>query len=839
MPKQYVSENGIVKIPGAYPSYKVQNAPGGLAANGILMLIGEADGGAHWSDEEDLESDVSYGPDQLADVVAKFQSGTLVDAFRGAVTPSNDPGITGSFNRAILVKTNTGTKASSALLRLGDSAAYSTLYDKNFGAKGNLISRAVASSIAEVVPTTSSFTYIPAVGTVDIAFRVNGGASATLNVIANRSPTNFVADVNGVALIDATGGADRGILSVAGTLALAIVSGNQITLTRSVAWAVTPTAGDTLVIPASAPALLRDPAGGATDENVGAYVITGATSTIISATKLSDAGRGGAVAGVITAPAATAAPVTIAATTDAQAYSPVTIVQTAAAVVPGSGKSIEIAELTSGTDLLSRTAYSLATTSAVTWVSKSASPVLLTSAAESEVTMTMARSSDNISESFTEGGEIAMTVGYSGSSATLTISSTLLTTSTGLSLTLANFVTVKELADYIATQAGYTASVGSTVLGTLPPTALDRVSAIGISSQFGTVMPGRIKIDAFRMFTAIDTGSVLGQFGDPATRPSAGLPAVTSTGFLSGGARGGTTNTMISSALDALRSVDGNFVIPLFSRDATSDITDGVTDAASTYTIDSVLSLTKSHVLAMSTFKARKSRQGIASIQAAFNTQQAAGANLAHYRMNLAFQNPKDINSVGDIVTFQPWMASVKAGAMQAAGFYKSIENKKVNISGLTHSAGDFNPKTDSQMEDALTAGLMPLRASRTGGFVWVSDQTTYGTDDNFVFNSLQAVYAADTITLTTGQRMEQAFVGQSVADISANVALTYLDQIMADFLRLKLIAPSDDAKKGYKNAKIRISGNVMLVEVEIKLAGALDFVIINFVVSPVQQTAQ
>jgi hypothetical protein len=175
---------------------------------------------------------------------------------------------------------------------------------------------------------------------------------------------------------------------------------------------------------------------------------------------------------------------------------------------------------------------------------------------------------------------------------------------------------------------------------------------------------------------------------------------------------------------------------------------------------------------------------------------------------------------------------------MQCAGFYKSITNKKVVISGLTHTAGDFNAKSDSQMENALIAGLMPLRKSRTGGFVWVSDQTTYGTDDNFVFNSMQAVYAADTIALTTGQRMEQAFTGQSVADISAQVALTYLDQIMADFLRLKLIAPSDDAKKGYKNAQIRISGNVMLVSVEIKLATSIDFIVIDFLVSPVQQSA-
>jgi hypothetical protein len=60
----------------------------------------------------------------------------------------------------------------------------------------------------------------------------------------------------------------------------------------------------------------------------------------------------------------------------------------------------------------------------------------------------------------------------------------------------------------------------------------------------------------------------------------------------------------------------------------------------------------------------------------------------------------------------------------------------------------------------------------------------------------------------------------------------------MADFLRLKLIAVSDDAPKGFKNASIKISGTTMVVNVEIKLAGAIYFIPINFLVSQVTQAA-
>ena len=85
---------------------------------------------------------------------------------------------------------------------------------------------------------------------------------------------------------------------------------------------------------------------------------------------------------------------------------------------------------------------------------------------------------------------------------------------------------------------------------------------------------------------------------------------------------------------------------------------------------------------------------------------------------------------------------------------------------------------------------------------------------------------------------METAFAGKSQADISAAAGLSFLEVIMADMFRLKLIAASDDALKGWKNGKVQILGNVMRVSAEIKLATALDFILIDFLVAPVVQTA-
>jgi hypothetical protein len=57
----------------------------------------------------------------------------------------------------------------------------------------------------------------------------------------------------------------------------------------------------------------------------------------------------------------------------------------------------------------------------VTWVSKTGAAKILSSGAESAVTLNVNRQKDNIQEALSAGGEIALKVGYLGTTATLTI----------------------------------------------------------------------------------------------------------------------------------------------------------------------------------------------------------------------------------------------------------------------------------------------------------------------------------------------------------------------------------------------------------------------------------
>ncbi len=834
MAQSFASSFGTIVNPGVYSSLVVATNASGLGLTGVVTIMGEADGGPSYAEESDLTLNV-YGPSQYSQVQAKYLSGNLVDAFRNAVQASNDASITGSPAAIVVVKTNTSGRATAALVDPA-SAAYATMRDANYGALGNLLYFNVTEATAEVVPTTGPFTWIPNDATLNGQIRVNGGAINAVTALAiNTTPAQLVTAVNALSAgVTATGGALRTVLpGASGTVTLTNVS-NSLTIGYSGTFTTAPVIGDTLQI-TSTSALAT-----ATSNSslAGSYVVTAGSTNSITATKLSDAGSGGGTPGMVTPVSITTTPVSIGATTDIKVWSPVTFANTTTTLFNGWGKSLEVIELTTGTDKLSNCLFNLSTTK-VTWLSGTGAPQLLTSSAEEAVTTNINRQVTNTSVTFTVGGELGLTLGYTGTTGTVTISATTLTTTvTGgsgvsQSLTLANFPTIADLVAYLNAQTGYTAAVGTVALGQLSPAALDEVTTVGICTTFGA-MPGRVKTDAYRYNAAVTATNVV----TLSVVPTAGLPKVTATTFLSGGSKGGTTNSTVAAALVALQGVSLNFLIPLFSQNASLDVTAGLTTSASTYTIDSINAAVRSHVLLMSQFLSRKWRQGFLSYRDTFLNARAAAANMANYRLSMCFQDVKVQNSQGTITQYQPWMAATLAAGMQAAGFYRPIVKKFVNCSGIVSPFGDYNDNNDGQKTTALLSGLLPLEKAPSGGIRWTSDQTTYGQDNNFSFNSIVTTYLNDVQQYTISQQMEARFIGQSSANVSEGIMLSYLDGIMLNLLQLKVISPSDDAPQGFRNASVDFTGNAFVVNVETKTSTAVYFGVLNILVTQIQQSA-
>jgi hypothetical protein len=461
-------------------------------------------------------------------------------------------------------------------------------------------------------------------------------------------------------------------------------------------------------------------------------------------------------------------------------------------------------------------------------------------AQEASVEVQINRADINLSETIDVATQIALNVGYQGTTATLTInpvSQMLTTTVSGgsganLSIALSQYRTVADIAAFINSQSGYSASASPSAQQ-LPPSALDAVTAAGIASSGAGEQPGRIKDALFSFEQGMSTSRAL----NFAPQASSGLPNPNAAPiFLSGGTKGGTSAAQVIAAINALAGLNVNIIVPLFSRDASADIADGLTDSSSTYTIDAIHAAAKAHCIQFSTPKLKKNRIAILSFWGTYAQTKQKSQGIAQYRCSLAFQRPSQVNSQGVITSFLPWYQAVVAAGMQTGGFYKAIVNKFANVISYLDPSG-FDSGSPGDVEDALDAGLL-FWTKDTAGVRWVSDQTTYAFDANFVYNSIQAVYASDILALDLAASFQASFVGKSLADVDAATALSFLAQKMDGYKRLKLIAGSTDAPLGFKNPKVSVNGPEMDVAVEIKLATAIYFVPITINVSQVQSAA-
>lgn len=916
MAQSYTTDDGITLFePGAVVSTRVIAGQGGIAAAGVVTLIGEANEGPHWSEEEDLDANF-FGPDQIADVTRKYGSGRLVDAFRAIVAAANDPAIVGSVSVVKLVKTNNSDEAE-ALLKRSGLDDYALIKARRAGAPGNLTKYKVEAAQPEITPSTGAVVYTPSASVVEFSLRVNGKTPKAISVSAHTSGPDLVAAVEDVSQGILASGGERedplaGLDGVAITAAAPAPDQLTVTLASGSVFAPAPEVGDTVVIPASGQygAIADSEIAGAALANTGSYVVTSVVNTVSSATltlrainilgavTVADSGSIAAteddiivfksveisnqtgvdrdVAAGLTADWATTlndgtnAVLEITSTHEWTAQPQVgdTLkVETAFAgltsgfymVTASTAKTVSVSRLSAGTSgapgtetgvpagfvverpVIDGLGKSMEVDGDVTSIFKtiSGNPVgfsdsVIYSPAEQVMSTTVSR--DTVEDIFEAGGDIVLQVGTTKPDARVIIDDEKLSFMEGAAVafeaTFEQYVTLKDLADFISSQPQYSASLASARYAVRSPSILDR-GEYHISSMGSKV--GRIKADAKAWLDEVNQSGLvrvelIGQSG----LPEESLPEK----FLSGGAKNGTSSLDVVQAFDAVAAVDTNFVVALFSKDASEDIASSLTDSSSTYTIDAINALKRNHVVSMSRLKAKKNRIAIASRSGSYTEQKEAAAEVGSFRLGFAIQDVKVTNSQGQVQQFQPWMSAVIAAGMQAAAGYKGIVKKFANVNGVVHADQSFNSKSQTQREDALKAGLLIMESVNTGGFRWVSDQTSYTVDNNFVFNSLQAVYIADLMSLTLINSFERAVVGKSVAEISAAAALGFLESELFNFKRLKWITASDDAPKGWKNASIRIQGGVMRVSVEVKLAGLVYFVPINLAISEVTQEA-
>jgi len=215
--------------------------------------------------------------------------------------------------------------------------------------------------------------------------------------------------------------------------------------------------------------------------------------------------------------------------------------------------------------------------------------------------------------------------------------------------------------------------------------------------------------------------------------------------------------------------------------------------------------------------------------------------------MQLMIQDVRQVDSLGSIRWFQPWaLACMIAGARSGASIGLPLTFKFMNCSGIRQTAQsmntpesdiilDFDP--DTQYDDAIQGGITFLEAPTTGGFRIVVDNTTYGIDDNWVWNRGNVIYAADTVAYNFRNTMERRYVGVKNT-IRATEVKSTAESVLATFLAQGITVSTGDAQNGYKNLSVRIEGNTIYISVTIKLVEGIDFVLNEITVQRATQSA-
>ena len=211
-------------------------------------------------------------------------------------------------------------------------------------------------------------------------------------------------------------------------------------------------------------------------------------------------------------------------------------------------------------------------------------------------------------------------------------------------------------------------------------------------------------------------------------------------------------------------------------------------------------------------------------------------------------QDIRVVDDTGTVNLKQPHvLAGVAAGIRLGTDVGEPLTHKFANVVQFGHiidpntnlSTGDFNPALDSK--EAIENGVLFLQSAQGGSRI-VVDNTTYGADDNFVLNRGSVIEASFFTFRTLRETAERLFVGRKVsnglADSIKEAVRNKLRELNAD--DVQIITSSADAPEGYveETFTVEVSGNTATVNVEFKPVQGLDFVLFNFTLGDIQQSA-
>lgn len=455
-------------------------------------------------------------------------------------------------------------------------------------------------------------------------------------------------------------------------------------------------------------------------------------------------------------------------------------------------------------------------------------------------------SNNGTTESMDENSnDVYMTIYYTGagSASVMNIkmsagSKYLTTTCTGaasddLSIKLSDY-TIAELVDLINNHASYTCITSYGNASVRNAAWLDFYDAINIKTLPLELKGVQLEIQDIvnaqsQLVTLEAKNDVYGQ-----------IETILSTAkrYLAGGSKGFSTNANFQAGFDALLNYRCNTVIPCISRDATSDIADGYTDASSTYLIASVIAQADAHCRLASNTKNRSERNCYIGYKTTFAASITKAKSINSEFTTMLIQDVDTLDTDGTIVTKQPHvLASMCAGMQSGTEVGEPITFKYINAYGVSHT--DYDVKQD--IDTAIEAGICVVDTPDAGGYRVVLGNTTYGKDQNFTFNRISVMEVAHYTAYNLRQQLESIFVGsgRQRATTSAQSVYSITASILSSFTNSGILVPDEDNNyRGYKNLTVSVNGNTVSIDVTITPVQGIEFILGTITLDQIRDTA-
>lgn len=410
--------------------------------------------------------------------------------------------------------------------------------------------------------------------------------------------------------------------------------------------------------------------------------------------------------------------------------------------------------------------------------------------------------------------------------------------SANLSIVLGNY-TFKQLVDLINATQGYTAVLLDPSKAANKANELDSVAATSILTVTSLYRLQEEIVELINSSSRVEASL--------AATPVVGLPVNVSNGFLTGGAKGASANSNFSTGLSKSLAKDYSVALPAISRDASADIADGMTDAASAYTIAAVQAALSAHLQLRGDVKNRKEAQGMTGFRDAQKADcMTASRNIGSELVQMFIQDVLVLDVNSNLTWKHPHvMAAIAAGIRLGTEIGEPMTHKFIRANGVGHvvdpvtglETGDFNEALD--LDDAIDAGITFTERISAGNRI-VVDNTTYGRDQSFVFNRGSVVEAAQYTAKTLRETAELVFVGRKVSNGAAASIKSVLRSKLQELNKANIITASDDAPQGFveETFVVTVTGNTAEVQVEVKPVQGLDFVFITFTLGDIKQSA-